>query len=803
MAICENHFNKESFVNETHHRLIHSAIPRHYKLHKNSDDNVNNDSSPEVKLLHKPSRTYSREQVISKMLESSPTKPTPKSLLDKDVDYTKVLLESPTKSEGTEKEKILKRKLNTLRKRFKVAQLSNRRLKRKLLSMPANTTILPPKLNKNRTTFVNMQIRQKNRAKWSTEEKKLATNIFHKSSACYTHMRDSLGLNLPAVSTVRRWINILGLNTGINTKLMKILESKANVMEQREKESVLLFDEMSLKEHLDYNIKLDYFEGYQDLGDGKRSNVLANHALVIMLRGLYDNWKIPIGYYLNSGPIAAQSLSDITFDCINKTYSIGFNVRVVVCDQGSNNRSLYKMLGVTTDSPYFIHPNQGQVFAIFDCPHLFKSIRNCLLKQNIIAGTDEVSWKDVVTTYHINKANHLSTALNKITDAHIHPNNFQKMRVKLATQVFSKTFYAAMYTCIHTKELLSKTANNTANFLLNMNNLFDNLNSRTQFSPNPNSCALSDMCKDVENNLQKSVIWIKSWRISNDTKKIYCFDGLVQTINGILGLWYNGKEKYPYLLTARVNQDPIENLFSRIRQHRGSDPNPSSKHFRLSLQAVMTASLQKCSERANCEDDDDIFIMDIRSPSDVDLPDNPEEVTATTFESDGEEAEIHTSTQEISVSLETCSITYFAGYVAHCTIKKFNCDCCKNVLIKTDHILKDENELLIITRDYSDGDNIKYLNSPKPETYAAVLNSLKIFETHIANLSYVLGIKKIILNYINSDRLISNWLVSDDCVEHKSFLLEKLIVTKLYHYSKTVMSTRNINKQKLKNVKNQ
>lgn len=96
----------------------------------------------------------------------------------------------------------------------------------------------------------------------------------------------------------------------------------------------------------------------------------------------------------------------------------------------------------------------------------------------------------------------MSTALRKLTDAHIHPNNFQKMRVKLATQVFNKTFSAVMNTCIHTKDLRSETADNTANSLLNMNNLFDHLNSRTHFSPNPNSCALSELCKNVEKKLK-------------------------------------------------------------------------------------------------------------------------------------------------------------------------------------------------------------------------------------------------------------------------------------------------------------
>lgn len=203
-------------------------------------------------------------------------------------------------------------------------------------------------------------------------------------------------------------------------------------------------------------------------------------------------------------PVAGTSLSNIVMECIEKANSIALNTRAVVCDQGSNNRLLHKTLGVTTDTPYFIHPIQGQIFTVLDCPRLNKNIRNCLLKQNIIIGNKEVSWNDVFATYNINKSRNLSTTLNKITEANICPNSFQKMRVKLATQGFSKTFYAAMYTCIQTKELQSTTCENTANFLLDINNLFDNLNSKRQFSPNPNSCALSYRTSNEEDNLKKS-----------------------------------------------------------------------------------------------------------------------------------------------------------------------------------------------------------------------------------------------------------------------------------------------------------
>lgn len=64
----------------------------------------------------------------------------------------------------------------------------------------------------------------------------------------------------------------------------------------------------------------------------------------------------------------------------------------------------------------------------------------------------------------------------RLTNDHIYPNNFQKMKVKLASQVFSHSVRIAMHTYIEFK-VLPTEASITANFILKMNNIFDLLNS--------------------------------------------------------------------------------------------------------------------------------------------------------------------------------------------------------------------------------------------------------------------------------------------------------------------------------------
>lgn len=63
----------------------------------------------------------------------------------------------------------------------------------------------------------------------------------------------------------------------------------------------------------------------------------------------------------------------------------------------------------------------------------------------------------------------------KLTDSHISPGPFQKMKVRYASQIFSATVAAAIKTCIQ-GGMLSSTAETTSTFINHMDKLFDILN---------------------------------------------------------------------------------------------------------------------------------------------------------------------------------------------------------------------------------------------------------------------------------------------------------------------------------------
>lgn len=62
------------------------------------------------------------------------------------------------------------------------------------------------------------------------------------------------------------------------------------------------------------------------------------------------------------------------------------------------------MLNVSADKPFF-YVDEHKIFALFDTPHLLKSIRNNFIGSYFKKGDIVISFNDIVQTYNINKKN--------------------------------------------------------------------------------------------------------------------------------------------------------------------------------------------------------------------------------------------------------------------------------------------------------------------------------------------------------------------------------------------------------------
>jgi hypothetical protein len=294
--------------------------------------------------------------------------------------------------------------------------------------------------------------------------------------------------------------------------------------------------------------------------------------------------------------------------------TIGINVRAIISDQGPNFVQLSNLLKISPDKPYF-ELNGKKYFYIFDPPHLIKSTRNNLYKHIIIFDNKEARWSHIATFYEHDSKQYFKLA-PKLTDIHITLPAFTNMSVKIAAQVLSHTVSAALQThASFSGKTLPPEACHTAEFCKIMNDLFDSVNSYNLKDDNKFKCTITEMSCHM-NYYKNMITWFSNLRVKNCkskfiTSQIKCIKGWQITLSSIIHLWQYLHEscQFTFLITRRLNQDPIENFFSIIRQKGGKCDNPTPIMFCRIFRQVFTTQLINVSHSSKCEEDSDSFLI--------------------------------------------------------------------------------------------------------------------------------------------------------------------------------------------------
>lgn len=129
-----------------------------------------------------------------------------------------------------------------------------------------------------------------------------------------------------------------------------------------------------------------------------------------------------------------------------------------VCDQGTNNRQAIKLLINETRGVYLrrgetakeniILINNQEIVPLYDPPHLLKCMRNNLITKNLNYTIDGVTktakWSHLQMLAKENPGYKGIRLIPKLTDDHINPEKINKMKVKYAAQIFSRTVASNM-----------------------------------------------------------------------------------------------------------------------------------------------------------------------------------------------------------------------------------------------------------------------------------------------------------------------------------------------------------------------
>lgn len=299
------------------------------------------------------------------------------------------------------------------------------------------------------------QLRCKNRKpkgrRWTVDEKLLALSIFKRSPSCYSLLRRMLVL--PSRKTLLIILNKVPFRCGVDKKVTSFLKESVSKMNDADRHCVLMFDEMSLKEHVQYCPREDKVIGLVDNGNS-RSGDLANYAVVFMVRGLRTKWKQPVACYFTRGGMKGKELKDVIQEVLASCFEIGLKVVATICDMGTNNVSALKELGAKFPDPLF-HFQGHEIAVVFDPPHLLKCIRNMFFSHFVrgvkVRGDVPIvggaKWEHIEKMYEEEK-NNIFRIAPKIKDAHVAPTSCERMKVSTAAQTMSHSVAAAMHSYV-------------------------------------------------------------------------------------------------------------------------------------------------------------------------------------------------------------------------------------------------------------------------------------------------------------------------------------------------------------------
>ena len=545
-------------------------------------------------------------------------------------------------------------------------------------------------------TQILMSDRKPKGNRWSVHDKKLALSLFYASPKCYKLLRKIF--SLPCISSLKKYIRNLDVKAGFPQSVLGCLKIKSSSMSDESKLCVILFDEMSLKEYLTYIASLDKIDGLEDLAYIGQSPYVANHTSAFMLRGIVEKWKQPVGYLLSSGPLNASTLKLALLSCIEKVQSTGFIIKAVILDQGSNNRSMMTSLGVSPSKPFMMYKG-SKLHVFYDPPHLLKNIRNNLKKTGFNVAGEPVVWKHIETFYEIDSSLPIRMA-PKLTNKHINLPPFSSMNVRLASQVLSHSVAAGITTLCMIGNALPSEAIHTAKFIDMFDNIFNVFNSSSLYDSHRLRRAIT-ATSDHVTFLKQALTWLDSVQLRTSEQKeqdftpnnssnagksvkahtLPCLEGWKLSIQSLLNLWEELKTEsnLKFLLTNRLNQDCVENLFSVIRGRGGHRDNPDPVQFRAEYRSVTVDHLFSLSNASNCKDDMDGFLLQLgnvtsRTPADSvflaseDLPSSVQDLMS-----------VSRMPPQFNLAEENI-ITYLAGYLSRKMLQKFSCDLCRNVL---------------------------------------------------------------------------------------------------------------------------
>ncbi|XP_040355081.1 uncharacterized protein LOC115322190 [Ixodes scapularis] len=628
-----------------------------------------------------------------------------------------------------------KRKMDALRAKVRQVREQNKRLQRRLQRQRQMRTVaevvesvrihVSPAV----AALVEAQLRMRDVSRfgrrWCSQNKALALGLYFHSPKGYKYCRRLL--RLPSVRSLQLWLQRVPLRVGFYPEIFELVKRRATSFSRADRACSIVFDEMHIKKELSYNPSSDRFEGLEEYSNGVQGANLSNKALVFMAKGIRTPWKQPLGYFFAHKGTPTNVLQDLLFQCYSLLVDAGLEPVAVVCDQGSQNISLFSSL-ITPEKPY-IDVNGKPLFFLFDAPHPLKCLRNMLFKYDFKVCDQVVKSSYIKEAYEKDRKLEIRS-MPKLNAKHFDLTFCSKMSVKLAAQVFSNHCAAAMYAFV-TFQQLPPAAIHTARFVERIDRLFDSLNSSHKSAKTPFASAMHN--GSVHEEFFKECIEVfETPQVLGCRRQPNCIRGFCLTMRSLMMLCNHLTVNFgfTYILTRHLNQDTLENTFAIIRSKSGANANSTSRQFQAAFRHLLVSNLFKLTEKSNCAED--MMSLLATLPVGLSAPSASLPLGSSVFLSAADESPLNYPSAMVANNM-----VYFAGWLATRFLKGHSCvgtsQRCE--LKKENACFSEGNQVLLYlsVKGTADSD-FGNLSVPSPSFTSFVEACERVFEARINNL---------------------------------------------------------------------
>ena len=528
--------------------------------------NQNDEDTDDEKDIREPGgEDFSKASTSANISDSS----TNENSTEDDSDYERLL----SKLENTKKrlEKKLKAQIvkrNRLRSRVKKENIFKIK-RRKLL----RTVFNPDQLEA-------MQKKDNSQIDWSDATIKKSLDLRMSCGDGGYGCLMSLNIPLPSSNVLQDKLRSLPFNSGIQEYIFELLKNKLdNPEHDYERDCALHFREIELCSYSLSDIN-DFKENITLLKSGEEPT----HALVFMLVGAAIQWEQIVAFYFIGPTIKDSELETVLLKIIEKAEASGLKVHSITSDMGSFRRAAWTTFDITAGRFSLTmnsttHPEDEcrELCFIVNPSDLIKSLHSEMEDKKCIHFPESIQDQYDLATNTVNlklfeqllytHGDHEITVMQKPED--------------LETRITSDPPFDVR------DEAEYRT---TAWFLTLISKWFSIMTYRYPNCPMTKYDAeeYEERCSILED----TITVFRALRIGENTSWTPVQTGFIISTASLLELaeYYLGKQKFEFLLTTRITQGTLGNIFMAIRTLH---PQLSASELKKDLRSIIAFQIFK------------------------------------------------------------------------------------------------------------------------------------------------------------------------------------------------------------------